>query len=1422
MSIPQVPNEFLQHLGNDATKVLPLIKCKKCGTIPDRCEPNIEINGCSRDFVSLNCSSTDCEIGTWFICCACYKSFARYNKAETHAKTTIHSKKSEQKRKDAETPSAMSTPRSQKNGFDDCFGGSNFHPVADSQETITISNSFSLEDDDDSMTLTMEDSENLSPFKTSVVAAFDGASPADEVHPAGKNNVTQDEKELSTVAKALDQKHDDWLAEALRDEPKASGEQLRKSLQCSLNMQLFWQAEHVAPGGGLIFLVARAFHRRTYLSPECLPDFSEAAWQMQNFMQYVGMSEKQRDWHAQITMKITSEGSGIITKTKIPNAKELRKFYKSDCTHCLWEALPVPTIQNIGGVAYVNPEHIVRFAFACGLKFDDIMVSKNTDTGNHTGKQYYVSQSQRLRAIMRSLQKAQDAKTGDYNVVVAWCTDWRDGFGVNRTKNNRKSVVAWTFSVSPGKSAVNDIHNTFCMALGQKKNNSWPQVEHQIRKDTSCFGNPKEPLEVYHGGLRKMVRVFVTRINASHDKPERADVTGTLSFSGNMHRSFGRLFHLVSPTIDSKKTRAFLQEAQPNKSNELANSLEWGWSDGMVDGADAGNTNANGRILPSCYLCRAKRLHVLLHKFPGASHDVTDKEITTNLGNCVTCADWTMDSTTASKLPFKAPAAYPTTCAPNCPVTPPAGRCTSNLSLNTIESTLTGENENYLNLTELEFPNMVKATKFAFFNLVSKPSWTGEKAHAYLIANGVAPKHAKELIDIARSAVKEGRAETVNYNDPEGIDKFRFPAAWIDPQLNVKDYIETIMHEVFLGVAESNFELCSLWNKAKTRDTQFRKNAQELLLELKKFGLNWLHTFPFSAGEDPKTGATYGTGGWQGENWIAWIRISKIVYLHALVPISKKNPKTTGNGDILRLVIVFTAFASRAMSHSGVNESSIKEFNNYLKEFLSCVKDLDIQTRHALMKKRTKKEVDPDEQTGADLEEAPGTDTTGALKSGKQGGNENFQTATNSISVRKGQKQGSSKKKQISATTSVHSTSRPPPKKRQKSKEPPSNPKTKTKRRQSDSDEEYVESVDSDSEDGHHAEESHNKRGKKRKMKIATTNKAKKSTTKKANESVSLSQPQKPKEKPKVKWVGGGEAWWTKSNYLSLPNLVTMAEVFGQLINFWDGGGKGEKFVQEVKPLITRGVHDYDTFFVVVMDKLYKNRVLDIIREMYSLFVPDSTTDQPRTRKPRFVVGPDGELQEATDEAMVVPDGVASTSPDDQDYSPMEDLHMSKLKTFYCYRSKQVLDRAIEERKPISGILVHNQHSTTLVFYALFMERGYYNWVEIVFDDKKGVAKGGLWYSPMATKEPTQKPPTNFKDIQNLAKMSTVAIPMCYGIGSSHPDSFKFCVITNWWKERQKDGRYAQPGLDASYYARRDNYDAVLERCGDEQGAAVI
>ena len=77
-----------------------------------------------------------------------------------------------------------------------------------------------------------------------------------------------------------------------------------------------------------------------------------------------------------------------------------------------------------------------------------------------------------------------------------------------------------------------------------------------------------------------------------------------------------------------------------------------------------------------------------------------------------------------------------------------------------------------------------------------------------------------------------------------------------------------------------------------------------------------------------------------------------------------------------------------------------------------------------------------------------------------------------------------------------------------------------------------------------------------------------------------------------------------------------------------------------------------------------------------------------------------------------------------------------------------------------------------------------------------------MWCAPIAVEEEDEKfPPTdNFEELQRIAKLSAMAIPLWYIIGKGKPNSNKYCVITNWWRYRMKNGVYGLATLDPKLY----------------------
>jgi hypothetical protein len=112
---------------------------------------------------------------------------------------------------------------------------------------------------------------------------------------------------------------------------------------------------------------------------------------------------------------------------------------------------------------------------------------------------------------------------------------------------------------------------------------------------------------------------------------------------------------------------------------------------------------------------------------------------------------------------------------------------------------------------------------------------------------------------------------------------------------------------------------------------------QELLTDLKPLMLNWLQTLPLNVSD--KKG--YTTGGWVGEQWIAFVRVSKPLFGWCVR--NHDLASKFGVDDLSRVVISFHALTARCLTHSAIDEAFIEDVRLHLKEFLSCVRELDIR-----------------------------------------------------------------------------------------------------------------------------------------------------------------------------------------------------------------------------------------------------------------------------------------------------------------------------------------------------------------------------------------------------------------------------------------------------------------------------------------------
>ena len=152
-------------------------------------------------------------------------------------------------------------------------------------------------------------------------------------------------------------------------------------------------------------------------------------------------------------------------------------------------------------------------------------------------------------------------------------------------------------------------------------------------------------------------------------------------------------------------------------------------------------------------------------------------------------------------------------------------------------------------------------------------------------------------------------------------------------------------------------------------------------------------------------------------------------------------------------------------------------------------------------------------------------------------------------------------------------------------------------------------------------------------------------------------------------------------------------------------------------------------------------------------------------------------------------------------FTETEAQGMCKTKTIHVYRNEEKVKAAIENKKPLAGIVTYEQGRFEFqVVYRKPVKR--FGVRTVQFNDNSGVTFHGMWAAEIAINDECREYGA-FKEIQTVAKMAAVAIPLRYVLNTKDPKSCKYCVLTNWWKYRTRKGGYELPTLNASLYGAR-------------------
>ena len=309
------------------------------------------------------------------------------------------------------------------------------------------------------------------------------------------------------------------------------------------------------------------------------------------------------------------------------------------------------------------------------------------------------------------------------------------------------------------------------------------------------------------------------------------------------------------------------------------------------------------------------------------------------------------------------------------------------------------------------------------------------------------------------------------------------------------------------------------------------------------------------------------------------------------------------------------------------------------------------------------------------------------------------------------------------------------------------------------------------------------------------------------------------------------EAFWEKSNYVSLLNLPGFMRVYGPPIEWWDAGGKGEKHIQKVKPLIKRGVRgDIRKFCVGLLEKLCGVDQMTLLEKRYMSASHKRATEESPAEEPTLVAEDDDDdgdpvtsvlndlsdllLNDDNDNSASTRGIETNAHEDNSKRAPfstrtvdLEEVGMTKKRSVHVYRSFELAKLAIDGRKPVAGTIevTTDQESGKTAFEFQIVHRKPVKQCarrKVLFDDANGVNVFGVWCANILVdpNKESHQSTTSLSEVQGKAGLSAVAIPLSYVFGDQHEYAQKYYVTTNWWKERMSDGSYKLSTLDFTLY----------------------
>ena len=192
----------------------------------------------------------------------------------------------------------------------------------------------------------------------------------------------------------------------------------------------------------------------------------------------------------------------------------------------------------------------------------------------------------------------------------------------------------------------------------------------------------------------------------------------------------------------------------------------------------------------------------------------------------------------------------------------------------------------------------LKTSAASAYDFVSSGEWSSKSVtNAYMKAYGHNDNTVNEVHEREKKTylLQEARKRQQSYHrgkmtktmtdivktfndDPTTFNRYREPAAW-NSDLDLVNYVDAMMHMIFLGIVKDVLELVSEWLNFHSYMKTFKESTFGMYDSVQKMQLTWCKILPFKDGKYT---------GWLSENYIAASRL--MAWIFQMIP-DNETPK---------------------------------------------------------------------------------------------------------------------------------------------------------------------------------------------------------------------------------------------------------------------------------------------------------------------------------------------------------------------------------------------------------------------------------------------------------------------------------------------------------------------------------------------------